>query len=272
MSHSSAYFKACSKTFYRQDPFLYTEICNDPWPELLGKVPWPTDLLSENLKSRDASVSKNLQWSLMTHLNSLEESTIVILHQPAVQHHLQRTFCKFELKLNVSLFFCLRLWSAQLNPSSYWKFGKKWKYHFCPSSCRRYWKILTLASIWPLAPLVPPKGWLDTKESLAVKVFVHSQKRIDVCFTKVLVWKMITWTPHLVHIPNLAGDKSLLVKVVLNIASFESSEKIFQSLRFPRRIKLGYLEAVKICVEVFPWCDVGRYSHRYFFVVQTLRS
>ena len=64
--------------------------------------------------------------------------------------------------------------------------------------------------------------------------------------------KMITWTPHLEHIPNLAGDKSLLVKVVLNIASFESSEKIFQSLRFPRRIKLGYLEAVKICVEVFP--------------------
>ena len=33
-------------------------------------------------------------------------------------------------------------------------------------------KISTLASIWPLAPLVPPKGWLDTKESLAFKVFV----------------------------------------------------------------------------------------------------
>ena len=134
-------------------------------------------------------------------------------------------------------------------------------------------KILTLASIWPLAPLVPPKGWLDTKESLVFKVFVYrARKEFDVCFTKVLVWKMITWTPHLVHIPNLAGDKSLLVKVVLNIASFESSEKIFQSLRFPERIKLVNLEAVKICVEVFPWCDVGRYSHRYFFVVQTFRS
>ena len=117
----------------------------------------------------------------------------------------------------------------------------------------------------PTVGLTPKRAWRS-------KFLSRARKEFDVCFMKVFVWKMITWTPHLEYIPNLAGDKSLLVKVVLNIASFESSEKIFQSLRFPRRIKLGYLETVKICVEVFPWCDVGRYSHRYFFVVQTLRS
>ena len=231
----------------------------------------------------------------MTHLNSLEESPIVVLHQPAVQHNLQTTFCKSgnsETGVNTEYITCRELFVKS-------RFEKNWIYRFVsvfvyevlnliPHHTENLErnenltfvllhaddiKILTLASIWPLAPLVPPKGWLDTKESLAFKVFVYrARKEFDVCFTKVLVWKMITWTPHLVHIPNLAGDKSLLVKVVLNIASFESSEKIFQSLRFPRRIKLGYLETVKICVEVFPWCDVGRYSHRYFFVVQTLRS
>ena len=75
----------------------------------------------------------------MTHLNSLEESPIVILHQPAVQHNLQTTFCKsgnsetgvnteyitcrelfvksrFEKKLNISLFICLRICVLNLIP------------------------------------------------------------------------------------------------------------------------------------------------------------
>ena len=82
-----------------------------------------------------------------------------------------------------------------------------------------------------------PRVGLTPKRAWRSKFLSRARKESDVCFTKLLVWKMITWTPHLAHIPNLAGDKSLLVKVVLNIASFESSEKIFQSLRFRRKNK-----------------------------------
>ena len=43
----------------------------------------------------------------MTHLNSLEESPIVILHQPAVQHNLQSTFVKsgFGKKIEYITFY-----------------------------------------------------------------------------------------------------------------------------------------------------------------------
>ena len=139
-------------------------------------------------------------WSLITHLNSLEESPIVILHQPAVQHNLQTTFCKSgnsETGVNIEYIICRELFVKS-------RFEKNWIYHFLsvfvyevlnliPNHTKDLEriknvtfvchyaednKILTLASIWPLAPLVPPNGWLDTKESLAVKVFVESQTRI----------------------------------------------------------------------------------------------
>ena len=160
----------------------------------LEKSPDPLTYLVTSWNQRDASASKNLQWSLMTHLNSLEESPIVILHQPAVQHNLQTTFCKSgnsETGMNTVYITCRLLFVKS-------RFEKNWIYRFLSVFVYEVLnlvphrtedlerienitfvllyaddiKILTLASIWPLAPLVPPKGWLDTKESLAVKVFV----------------------------------------------------------------------------------------------------